>query len=89
MIKWHNIEIYNSIYPVAVYLDRLGPSVKFVNNYTKLSCFGNNQLLDQVECSINNCPTRCNTKQSIYYSANSTLHVSGVNHTHQQQYTKL
>jgi len=86
---------------------------------------------------INNCPTRCNTKQSIYYSASSfymfrvsttpiirciqncktvttasgtghifcaaptwplvatllfckfTLHVSGVNHTHHQVYTKL
>jgi len=81
---------------------------------------------------INNCPTRYNTKQSIYYSASSlymfrvsttpiirssqncnyslrywsyflwsylpptwprfrkfTLHVSGVNYTHHQEYTNL
>jgi len=28
----------NSIYPDAVYPDRLGPSGKFVANYTALSC---------------------------------------------------
>ena len=29
---------------------------------------------------INNCPTRCNTKQSIYYSASSLYMFSGANH---------
>jgi hypothetical protein len=33
-----------------------------------------------VEQSINNCPTRCNTKQSIYYSA-SSLHLFWVSTT--------
>jgi len=45
--------------------------------------------LKSVLIYINNYPTRCNTKQSIYYSVSFTLHVSGVNHTHHQEYTKL
>ena len=37
---------------------------------------------------INNCPTRCNTIVYLLF-CKFTLHVSGVNHTHYQEYTKL
>jgi len=36
-----------------------------------------------------NKPTRCNCSQSILFYCRVTLHVSGVFHTHHQEYTKL
>ena len=37
---------------------------------------------------VNNCPTRCNTRQSIHYFASSLYMFRGVNHTHHQEYIK-
>ena len=37
---------------------------------------------------ISNCLTRCNTNHYLLF-CKFTLHVSGVNHTHHQDYTKL
>ena len=38
---------------------------------------------------INKCPTRCNNMQSVLFYCKITLHVSGVFHTHHQEYIKL
>ena len=37
----------------------------------------------------NNCPTRCNIKTVYLLFYKFTVHVSGLNHTHHQEYAKL
>ena len=74
----------NFPYALFYYFDLFHVPRSFKCPFSKCSCCGNDLFLSRgtfkdirnraivlYSTCINNCPTRCNTKQSIYYSASS------------------
>ena len=56
----------------------------------KTNPFGNFYVYGSVHRKYNyNKPTRCSSSQSLLFHCRVTLHVSGVFHTHHQEYIKL